>query len=171
MEKKYKVIFFADELQSHTQLIKERLASEFSCFSSTNIDEYHQVFNQSGKFVLLFSDARNALGFRINAAENLSSLEYEILVYLHTDVAFKADSQKLLDQNNVKVFRVSDAEVLIAHVHTFLAGKDHDPTELEFYMPPDNPQKDEDKDGTPVNDQREALSRVRRLRKHARNGH
>lgn len=140
MEKKYKVVFFADKVLEHTQAIRENLSREFSCFTSSQTDEYRQVFLQSGKFVLLFSDAKKAIIFRQTPDNSLFSLEYEILVYLHTDSAFKADSQKLLDQNNIKVFRKSEVAAMIQYLHAYLSESETTPEdELEFYMPPDSP--------------------------------
>jgi hypothetical protein len=136
----YRVIFFADTPQEHTKALRKSLPPEFISFVSTNTDEYRQVFFQSGRFVLVFGDPNKAMAFRKREDPNLTGLEYDVFLYLSCNAKFKIESQKLLDDAGITVFRLNESEKLFESVSQSLSNPlVPDELDLEFYKPPDSP--------------------------------
>jgi hypothetical protein len=138
----HNVIFFPDELQEHGTEVKSKLKEKYSCFQSTNLDEFDQVFKQSGKFLLLFMDVKKALQFVQDHSNELTGLQYQTFVYLNRNGKFKADSQKILDAGRVQAFQKDDAAVLLKTIDDFFSkggpgGDALNVDDITFIMPED----------------------------------
>lgn len=128
---KYKVIFIADKILPHSAELLKALANDYRLFTSALPDEYQQVFLQSGKFLVFFSDTANAVKFRQKFAVELRGVDFEIVSYLHTNSKFKPESQKIIDDNRIKLFPLGQ----IVELKQFLAKyfvETNDELDLEF---------------------------------------
>lgn len=133
-----KVIFFVDDLQDHTTILREKLKKNYSCFQSQNPDEMNQVFHQSGKFALVFADGQSAGQFVQADHPELGGTEYKIYCYLPRNARYKPASQKVLDQLRVNVFIKDEEEKLVKNINDFFAGTKSDALnvdEIEFILP------------------------------------
>ena len=138
---KHNVIFFPDELLEHGIEVKNKLSETFSCFQSGNLDEFDQVFKQSGKFLLLFMDVKKALQFVQDNSNGLTGLQFKTFVYLNRNGKFKPDSQKILDAGRVQAFQKDDAAVLLKTIEEFFKGSSGSDAlnvdDITFIMPED----------------------------------
>lgn len=135
-----KVVFLPDPEAPQTQEACALLKKDFSCFESRNTDEYDQVFQQSGPFVLLFSDAKSALSFLKDEAKPLSRLNFKVFLFLAVNGAFNADAQKKLSEFRINVYPRKDLAKLVSDIKHFLESKEGDSMssdDLEFIMPGD----------------------------------
>lgn len=139
---KYQVIFFPDETLEHMKPVRAELSKSYQCFSSTNTDEFNQSYHQAGKFLLLFSDASQALRFMhsVRGEKDMDGLEYKVWAYLHTDARLKPESQKKVDEGKVKIYRLSEAAKLKEDINRyFSSGQETASENIEFLLPSDNP--------------------------------
>ncbi len=136
---KKSVVFFPDQVLEHMKAVKSKLAATYNCFQSQNPDEYAQSFNQAGKFVLLFSNAQEAVLFLDSKSSDLSGLNYKAFAFLNTNAKFKPESQKILDKFKINVFRLNEAELLISQIANYFSGGDEVPglDDLAFNTPKD----------------------------------
>lgn len=139
---KFKVIFFADTvIGEHLEKLKVELAKTFTCFKSRTADELDQSFRQSGKFVVLFSDAKEAVQFLQTNSKDLSGLEFKTLVFLNKNGKFSPESLKILENNKITPFSLSEADKLMRTIDTFFSGNKSDDfnlDDLQFVMPKDD---------------------------------
>lgn len=137
----YNVIFFPDELLEHGVELKKTLKEKYNCFTSNNLDEFDQVFRQSGKFLLLFMDVKKALVFVQDHSSQLSGLQFKTMVYLNRNGKFKPESQKLLDAGRVTAFQKDDIPLLLKNIDEYFSkGGSADSLnvdEITFIMPED----------------------------------
>ncbi len=141
----YKILFFADFMLEHTKLLQPVLENHFQCIASSNTDEFRQVYLQSGKFAVLFSNAQKALNFRNTPDPNLEGVEFAVYVYLGTNQSFKILSAKILEDNRISVFKLSEKAGLISAIEKYLTQKDMMlESDLEFYKPQDNEAGEDD---------------------------
>lgn len=138
----YNVIFFPDELLEHGIELKKTLKEKYNCFHSSNLDEYDQVYKQSGRFLLLFMDVKKALIFVQDNASDLSGLQFKTFVYLNRNGKFKPESQKILDAGRVTAFQKDDVALLVKTIEDFFskgnsASNELNVDEITFIMPED----------------------------------
>ena len=133
------VIFFPDEHQEHGTDVKKALKEKYSCFTSTNLDEYDQVYRQSGKFVMLFLDVKKAIGFMQVHASELKGLEFKTIVYLNKNGKFNPESQKVLDTHRVIPFQKDEVAKMLKTIEDFFtSGSDAlNIDDIQFIMPKD----------------------------------
>jgi hypothetical protein len=138
----YNVIFFPDELLEHGIELKKTLKENYNCFQSSNLDEFDQVYKQSGRFLLLFMDVKKALIFVQDNASDLSGLQFKTFVYLNRNGKFKPESQKLLDAGRVTAFQKDEVALLLKTIEDFFskgnsASNELNVDEITFIMPED----------------------------------
>lgn len=136
---KTKVIFLPDKLHETTALIKEELGKKFSCYSSGNLDEFDQVFQQSGKFVVLFSDPQGAVKFMNQNKQTMNSFIFKTFACLNKVGKFSPESQKILDLCKINCYQKSEATKLITDISNYLTGVEISESvdDIEFIMPGD----------------------------------
>jgi len=135
-----KVVFFADPKSKHTEELKG-LLKEYSCFDSREPDEYSQVFHQSGKFAIVFADARSGLDFFKSNSEYLSGLQFKTFLYLPVNGNFNPEAQAKLKEERIHVYPLASRDKLVQGIHEYLNGKDDDFINIEdiqFNMPKDD---------------------------------
>lgn len=139
---KKKVVFFADNLQEHVAPIKAELSkSGHSCFSSNNPDEMNQTFQQSGKFIIFFADAQEAVKFLQKSPGDLTGIEYKVFAYINKTAKFSAESQKILDRFRINVYLKNEADKLLKSINDYFTGNEGDAfniDDLQFIMPKDD---------------------------------
>lgn len=137
--KNHHVIFFPDEHLEHGVEVKKVLKEKYSCFQSNNLDEFDQVFRQSGKFLMLFLDVKKAIGFMQVHASELSGLEFKTFVYLNKNGKFNPESQKVLDTNKVIAFQKDEVAKMLKKIEDFFTtGSDAlNIDDIQFIMPKD----------------------------------
>jgi hypothetical protein len=132
-------VFFGDALKEHTSKIKAALSKDYTCFTSNEPEEYNQAFQQNGKFVLVFSDPKEAIRILHTGSNWLNGCHYKTYVYLNRVGTFTPESQKMLNVWSINVFNVNESQKLIDNINEFFkktGGPDLNVDELEFYMPP-----------------------------------
>lgn len=136
---KKSVIFFPDQVLEHMKPVKQKLMALYNCFQSQNPDEYAQSFNQAGKFALLFSNAQEAVLFLDSKSSDLGNLQYKVFAFLNTNAKFKPESQKILDNFKINVFRLNEADLLLGQIASYFSGGDEVPgiDTIEFNIPKD----------------------------------
>lgn len=139
MSKKH-VIFFPDNPHELTPEIKAELSKTYSCFQSNNPDEYSQTFHQSGKFVLLFSDAQEAVKFLQKSSQELMGLEFKTYAFINKMAKFSSESQKILDRFKINVFLRNESSTLMTNIKEYFSGKGEalDIDDIQFIMPKDD---------------------------------
>lgn len=131
-------VFFADTLQEHTLQLKSVLSQDYYCFVSHEAEEFNQAFQQSGKFVLIFSNAQKALQLLDAGAFFLNGLTFKIYLYLDRKGNFKPDAQKILNSRNINIFQIDERTQLISSMKSFFNESDIENFEdLQFYKPED----------------------------------
>jgi len=136
---KTKVIFFPDQLHETTTLLKAELTKKFSCYSSGNLDEFDQVFQQSGKFAVVFSDPQSAVKFMNQNKQTMNSFIFKTFACLNKAGKFSAESQKILDLCKINIYQKSDANKLVTDISNYLTGVELTESidDIEFIMPGD----------------------------------
>jgi hypothetical protein len=135
------VIFFPDEPHEVTEAIREELSKSYSCYKSYNVDEFNQVYQMVGKFILLFSEATIAVNFLKNSAEQLQSLNYKTYLCLNKNGKFSPESQKILDNFKINVFLPTAKGKLVESIDSYFATLESntlDIGEIEFVKPKDD---------------------------------
>lgn len=127
-----KIIFFPDSLHDNSTKLKVELKKIYQCFQSSNPDEYGQAFHQSGKFVLVFSDAQVALRFLQERNEELKILKFKTFVFLNKAGRFSDKSQSLLDKYKILVFYPTQLYELMANIESYFSHNDVDDDALEL---------------------------------------
>jgi len=136
-----KVVFFPDPKSAHTEELKKFLGDEFSCFDSRELDEYGQVFLQTGKFTLIFSDAKSTLEFLKKKQRELSELQFKIFLFLPVNANFNAEAQKKLKAERIHVFPLLAKDKLVQDIRDYFNGNDDEQINIEdiqFIMPKDD---------------------------------
>jgi hypothetical protein len=140
--KSYNVIFFPDEPLEHGIELKNKLKEKYNCFNSSNLDEFDQVFQQSGRFLLVFMDVKKALIFMKSHGHEMNTLKYRTFAYMDKNGKFKPDSQKALDAERVEAFQKDEVAKLLKTIEDFFSiGNTSDNSlnvdDIQFIMPED----------------------------------
>ena len=136
---KIKIVFFPDQPHDDSNRLKAELAKKFGCYESSNIDEFDQVFQQSGKFAILFSDAQVAVKFLHKNKSEMNPLTYKVFAYLNKLGKFSPESQKVLDQFKVNVYQKNEFDKLVTDITGYLSGADvvEQVDDIQFFTPGD----------------------------------
>lgn len=121
-----KVIFFPD-LQDHTSKLRDALKKhQYTCIQSTQQEEYNQLWQQAGKFVIIFSDAKAALNLMKNLTQWMTGVQYRVYAFMNTKAKFTAESQKILTHYKITAFTLDQGAELMAEVNKYFTTADSD---------------------------------------------
>lgn len=118
-----RIAFFVDSLQEHSTVLKDKIASEFTCFESSNPDEFDQAYRQSGPVALIFSDPQYGVHFLQSNADALKEIKYKAYGYIKEDKKYTAKSQEILKAFKLNVFKKSELELILTDVRNFFSNK------------------------------------------------
>ncbi len=135
-----KIIFFPDALHDNSLKLKTELKKLYQCFQSKQVDEYDQVFRQSGKFAIIFSDAQMAVKFLEEKTSDLSPLRFKVFAFMNKSGRFSEKSQALLDKYSINVFFPNQFHEIMANIEKYFSQNDveDDAAELKFSANEDN---------------------------------
>lgn len=135
-----KVVFFPDPVSKHSEELKT-LLSDYSCINSREPDEYSQVFQQVGKFAIVFVDAKSALDFLKSKTRELAELQFKTFLFLPVNGNFNEEAQNKLKAQRIHVYPLAGRDKLLQSIHDLFNGKDDDfidIEEIQFLMPKDD---------------------------------
>ncbi|HXH30848.1 MAG TPA: hypothetical protein VNJ01_08550 [Bacteriovoracaceae bacterium] len=139
---KYMVIFFADAtVPEHVDRLRGELSKRYTCFQSRTPDEFNQSYHQSGKFVILFSEAKEAVTFLQGNSKDLTGLEYRAFVYLNKNGKFSPESLKILENNKIVPFSLNESDKLTGSIDSYFSeskSDDFNLDDIQFIMPKDD---------------------------------
>ncbi len=140
---KFRVVFFSDkQVPEHQLPVRTELGKKgFTCLESRTPDEFSQTFHQSGKFAVVFSDAKDAVTFMQTNSKELVGLEFKAYVYLSKNGKFSGDSLKILENNRINPFALNEQAQLLQSIDAFFSDDKTDVLnidDIQFLMPKDD---------------------------------
>ena len=137
---KIKVIFFPDPLHETSTAVKAELSKSFGCYASTAVDEYQQVFHQSGKFAFCFSDPLVAVKFFVANNKDLGGLNFKSFVCLNKTGKYSEESLKILNLHKLTIYQKTESAKLIEDIQNYFSSADSIESidDIEFIMPGDD---------------------------------